>query len=338
LDKQSKKWDNEYKVDYEYDENEVLKKSIDYTWDAYTNKWDQIYIVNYFYDENGNLDKKIYSFQNNSIKYLNIAKTEFTYNANGQVLIKTEYFWNESGNDWAKHFKEENSYDSEGNLLLYISFYWDGGKQDWIYKHRTEYIFNSGKPNGIIFSWWNNNSDIWNFDDMYEYQYDSYDNIIANIYKKWDYEEVDWEEKYKEEYLYDNSFSHEDLLLPNFATNILFNHKLIKGLYFKYSAGNWDSNGEVFLHYSTYENTTFVNNSVKQELNVYPNPSTEYVIFSSGSTGILDIQIYNITGELILRRNSVNGEAVNTDSFKPGIYFYKVTKSGIIHNGKLIIR
>ncbi len=58
---------------------------------------------------------------------------------------------------------------------------------------------------------------------------------------------------------------------------------------------------------------------VETTLGVYPNPANDVVYFKENV--IADVQVYSITGEIVLRRNNVS--QVNIETLKPGYYIIK---------------
>ncbi len=62
--------------------------------------------------------------------------------------------------------------------------------------------------------------------------------------------------------------------------------------------------------------------SSKSEINIYPNPTTDYINIESNSASI--IKLYNIIGEEIISLNSSNFEKIDVSKFNSGIYFIKI--------------
>ena len=81
-----------------------------------------------------------------------------------------------------------------------------------------------------------------------------------------------------------------------------------------------------YLWGSVGENEIAAPNS---QLNVFPNPATEYVNVTSENM-IENIEIYNIVGQKVFNQNNpVNNVTINTNDFVNGIYFVRIkTKEG----------
>jgi len=68
-------------------------------------------------------------------------------------------------------------------------------------------------------------------------------------------------------------------------------------------------------------------------LGVYPNPATNNVYFKENI--VADVNIYNITGEVVLRATNVS--QVNVESLKPGYYIVKAEADRKVYVDKLLI-
>jgi len=68
-------------------------------------------------------------------------------------------------------------------------------------------------------------------------------------------------------------------------------------------------------------------------LGVYPNPATDYIYFKANVIG--DVDIYNITGEVVLRATNVS--QVNVEGLKPGYYIVKAQADNKVFVDKLLV-
>ena len=79
------------------------------------------------------------------------------------------------------------------------------------------------------------------------------------------------------------------------------------------------------------------------EINVYPNPADNYVIFETdfSKTENLSIQILDVTGRIIRTQDFNNSRSVifNRNELPAGIYFFEVLDSNkFIKSGKIIMK
>ena len=76
------------------------------------------------------------------------------------------------------------------------------------------------------------------------------------------------------------------------------------------------------------------NRIAEATLGVYPNPATDVVYFKENV--IADVQVYSITGEIVLRRNNVS--QVNIETLKPGYYILKAEAGNKTFVDKLLVK
>jgi hypothetical protein len=85
-------------------------------------------------------------------------------------------------------------------------------------------------------------------------------------------------------------------------------------------------------------------NSISEELNfqLFPNPSTGNfrINFNNDIDKNKNISILDVTGKLILEKNSINQKAteINANDLTNGIYFVKVTSNEKITINKVILQ
>ncbi len=108
----------------------------------------------------------------------------------------------------------------------------------------------------------------------------------------------------------------------------------------KVSDGKQDSTQTFVIRVDKLSGVTQIT-SGSEILKVYPNPAESFVMFEMDATGILNIEIIDITGKTLFKNNfQINGAPVriNTVDIPEGLYFYKVTNNSQSFVGNLIIR
>jgi choice-of-anchor B domain-containing protein len=77
-------------------------------------------------------------------------------------------------------------------------------------------------------------------------------------------------------------------------------------------------------------------NNLQDELSLYPNPSSSFISFKSN---ISEIQIYDLSGRIVLQKNVFSGEKISTNNLVNALYIYRLFdgEENEIENGKLII-
>lgn len=79
----------------------------------------------------------------------------------------------------------------------------------------------------------------------------------------------------------------------------------------------------------------------KFDLNIYPNPANDRItlkIEGADNTEVLDINVFNVMGELCYSQNSLQGNSVslNVKDYHSGIYFVNVVSNGITYSSKFV--
>lgn len=75
-----------------------------------------------------------------------------------------------------------------------------------------------------------------------------------------------------------------------------------------------------------YDNTTAVNELGEETVLIYPNPTSDFVRLSGLSSST--IEIYNISGQLLEKRESANGvEEFGLSDYANGVYYLNVITS-----------
>jgi hypothetical protein len=105
---------------------------------------------------------------------------------------------------------------------------------------------------------------------------------------------------------------------------------------------NWDTIHDVIWDTSAPMPPLAINTiSLKNNVNVYPNPANDQVNFITAVKGDNYISICDITGREMERVAVKNGDAIlNTSAFTNGIYFYSLTDASgnLLDRGKFIIQ
>ena len=90
--------------------------------------------------------------------------------------------------------------------------------------------------------------------------------------------------------------------------------------------------------------TGFSSKTVKQSIQVYPNPANEKVTFKLNTRTLnskTDIVIFNSLGQAVHQINDISSNEVkwNIGATNEGIYYYKVLSDGALtFTGKIIVK
>jgi hypothetical protein len=122
------------------------------------------------------------------------------------------------------------------------------------------------------------------------------------------------------------------------STRGLFN-PMVVGIGFEYSAQCVMENG-VNLYWGNCYSIVGINDlTLKERINIYPNPGTDIFNFTFSSLSISALEIYNVNGKLIYKEEMKNlQEALQLDlsGETPGIYFCKIISGEQYYTTKII--
>jgi hypothetical protein len=84
--------------------------------------------------------------------------------------------------------------------------------------------------------------------------------------------------------------------------------------------------------------TTGINQSKKEnEIKIFPNPFKDELTFVTNSNSVLEVTIYDVLSNKLLRQEISGTTILNTEQFKGGFYIYDIrNRNGTITKGKLI--
>lgn len=93
-----------------------------------------------------------------------------------------------------------------------------------------------------------------------------------------------------------------------------------------------ESNPEETFEYTySFENSTMSSVSDKsgsvERPSIYPNPAEDH-FFIKNDESVVIVEIYNLVGQLVQRRNYLNSKQVNVSDLHPGMYFIKLLDPG----------
>lgn len=131
-------------------------------------------------------------------------KSEFTYDANGNMTQENDYEWDKTSGQLALNWKTDYSYDANGNNTQEIGYEWDERSQLWVASEKTIYSYDAnGNSTQRIFYQWDSSTNTFVSDEKDDYTYDANGNLIQYIYSSFDKTTNQWVAEYKKEYNYD---------------------------------------------------------------------------------------------------------------------------------------
>ncbi len=335
-------WTVRYKYQMEYnDSGNMTSFKYDLRSETTNNELLPYYKAEMHYDSNNNLTLIVeFAFLDAQLGY--DRRTSYTYNTSGNVTQMIDELW--SGVQWVNYTKIRNQYDSKGNIVKADVYDWDAEYGDWLNYLIYEYEYNA-KGKMTLY-------DIFLEDINYlkeEWLYDDYDNMIQYTYS---YYYSDLEEllpMIQEVYEYDNSYSYEDLILPQFSTVVrpnyeatdyseLFNHKLVGITYYEDNGVQLEIVTSEKLYYSDDNSTGISRYNTDDIVKLYPNPASNQLTFQLGNANRrFNVAIFDALGKKVYSNIIENNMPVSTQSLNDGLYFYQLTDGDKIYSGKLIV-
>jgi hypothetical protein len=70
------------------------------------------------------------------------SKTVYAYDVRGNQILRAEYRWDSSLNDWFEYAKNESVFDADGNQTLTADYTWDYFSNDWV-GTKSEYSYDA---------------------------------------------------------------------------------------------------------------------------------------------------------------------------------------------------
>lgn len=107
-----------------------------------------------------------------------------------------------------------------------------------------------------------------------------------------------------------------------------------------YTPGNIQSTGGILLDAIQGKLVSNIINSVESDLldniSIYPNPFTQRV-FIENNSNFNSLEVFDITGKLVLKKNITNSQYIDTFHWNTGMYFFKFySKNKISYTYKLL--
>jgi len=277
-------------------------------------------------------------------KYVPESNKIFLYDKNNRLIQDTIYnFYISDSNRIQSAYRKEYTYNDQGLLKEERQYLLDRSRSIWLAYDRNVYTYDSNnflKLKSLEVRDSVNST----FSILRQYRaiYDSFSGMNLIEHGFWDINANKWDFNEKIEYINDNSFGREDLLIPPYEIypdieNFnLFNRKLMSDTYSRYfpSLNIWRIEKKTTYIYS--EQIVINTEDTKLEgVSFYPNPvESSLSIRNQKGAGIFEL--FNLQGQKIVHQEVVGDAQVDLSQQMPGFYFYKMTIGGKSATGKLV--
>lgn len=334
-----------YKTSLMYDANSRVSTMYIYDIDSLSGELVESNKFNYFYNSDGKPDSVLtYYTEDNGVNWLLMLKQGHQYNASKQ-RIKTE-IWNydEDAVTLVLGGRTDFTYNGAGKIQTSTTSYLFGEIEYPFDK--LEYSYNGLNQvttieyyglNFLTLSLEKNGRDA--------FQYDSNNDLSAQIYSSWN--GATWLDEDKDEFEY-GSAGLSEVAFPVFLA--LFGEddgydqlKYSKAVNvintFEMTGGNW-KHTDINTFYYSGGSSTAIDDIAGADFKYYPNPTSETVTFNwKGNTNQLMLKMYRVTGAQVLEQYTWPGKAVSVSNLVNGVYFFKLMNGqNVQYSGKLVKR
>jgi len=346
-------WMKNYRHEYTYDINGNIVKSTTYNWK--NSKWNlwakqtRTYNINGYievdssFSWNGNswgclgYEKYTYDINGNKTSYISyylpwwlpswtpLDKTEWSYNTNGNVTIELGYMWDDVNSIWDSIRKVENTYDINNLLIEEIVYNHDNNTWNKILKDEHVYDVNTNEIELTSYLWDNNT---WTDLKKVGTSFDINGNRLSKIISYWNKTGGIWDDDFKYDYVYDNSFSlnANNLIIPYTLYDLSSKGELLSVTTFRWKTPTnfWNKEAETNYYYSGIT-TNIIEPTDENSIFIYPNPSNGIVNLEVTGRENITVDIINISGQQIYSKqvNKNTTKQIDLSKQSKGMYFIK---------------
>lgn len=283
-----------------------------------------------------------YFFNESTKIYEPFRRTISTYN---NLILEQCIFQEYLQNEWKNISAEGYDYDHQQKISSIYYMVWDGVtfQNEELYTNIIWHDFANGKFSQMELKKWNGTNFV-NYQKAV-YQYGIQNNVIAITFE---YKNNEWVYVYRISEEYDRLNNPKSYKVENYVENnwdVLVESKidytydsqnrLTETITKVYDGKKWINVSKENIFYNT--GTTGINES-KLNVNVYPNPSTDYVMVETKSTNAATINVYSLNGQLVIsiQSNNLSEEKIDVSVLQKGIYLLEINQGSEIYTSKLL--
>lgn len=340
------KLENTAKTEYEY-ENGNLLSNIHYEWKG--QQWTESWKMESVYDGTSLINHKFFSWSASNNQFEISKNHNYYYNADHN-LIKMESY-NYYGSDSLKRIYE---YNEQNKLMLEKQLLKEENNGSWVNTRKTVYTYDDEMNMLEESSYdWNALDIEWDIYLKKAYAYAENANLTEFAYYEGRYTD-DLIPQYKYTYEYNISFSFEDLVLPSleksYNSGLGLGHSSLyydsienKHMKTSHSLYGWNVNDQEWKlnnnsHY--YYSDKFIDgvqDNIDNEIIVYPNPASEFIVFETQDASYpIKVIIYDMQGKTVLEKD-LSDSKLSIKGMNSGMYCYQILYDAQIINGKFIV-
>jgi len=248
-----------YLQKYIYDSLGYIVKAYYLRYNLKNKKWENEERIDYDYDKKGNNNILIHCKWNKIKKeWHNISKEIFEFNQNNILVKKTQSNWNINIEDWENTYKEDYFYDSNCLEVICNQYKWNTFDVEW--KLTGMNISINKKNKSVISLIKNNKNGSWITRSKIQFNLSFKGDTCEEI--KFDFKDNYWNAIEKKMHFIDTNTSTSQIC--GFDNKTKFKNKLINTTAFSRENNIWVKKLEAKYYYSKAENTN--NNLLKNRI------------------------------------------------------------------------
>jgi hypothetical protein len=171
----SNEWGNTHKNEFDYDENGNVISHARFSWDTDSSIWGCYQKEEFEFDENSIL----LNYTNNKIELpgqpiIKTYREEYNNDVNGQLILKMQFMWDKSKEEWKEAYKTENIYRPDGKITYNAVYNFNTISNQWDKVLYTDYSYNNM---GLLTlqknMYWDTDSSKYLINNISEYDFDT---------------------------------------------------------------------------------------------------------------------------------------------------------------------
>ncbi|MCX7696459.1 MAG: hypothetical protein N2Z72_02055 [Bacteroidales bacterium] len=320
---------NNYKISYEYTNNQLLQTKTTASWNASTAQYENNHRILYSYYSTGKIKSLTYQYMSSGV-WLNNGKNHYTYNSNGYPETITSYSIN-SFNEFVPYYKDSFCYSPTGKVTLNYIFRWDDLQKLWVNYAKMSKTYNGDDSiKTVLYENWNGTN--WIPNCRGTYTYNAQGKLIQYVEEQYNTITSSWEDVLKFTWQYHVTGQVEEHIIytgspltPQFKETFSYdsynNLNIHTNFFWDNMSSSWIPNDKLAYYWSDW-NANALSEDPDVEITLSPNP-VEDICFIRSSLPVCKIDIYNSMGQILLSKGTDNSLSFSFDlsELKPANYF-----------------
>ena len=351
-DDSSAQWQNHERSENTFDGNRNLLSETVYMWNEVELQWYEHYRSVYTYTPDGKISECFDYHQTFDDTISLSGRSEYEYNADGNIERITNYWWNDDSAAFAMSAKQEYAYDASGNNTQFVQYYrydnawqpsykndlaFDGNGNEteriysywdqdhWVPQNRNVTDYNADNyPVERVSYWWDSVESTWNESQKSENSYDTNHNLVTQLSYTWT---GAWTLNWKTEVEFDTSVEFSELAMPLWYYNMSLrdnNKRVSEASYTKVTDG-WKKTYETDYDYSTFT-VTGIRQHIATPFRIFPNPTQDILYVNPGrNNDLYTLELFNLAGKRIAYGTHYGISQLPLNNLPRGVYIVRMS-------------